>query len=98
MQHCDMTVCRASTFARVLISSVLVVGAQNAAAIGDSGGCTVDINYQRLLSHGSVAEVAAHIEARVTTRAAYIENERKKKWLAASNPKCNTLPAGKVRE
>lgn len=86
-----MIVCRASTFVRVLVSSVLVVGAQNAAAIGDSGGCTVDIEYQRLLSHGSVAEVAAHIDAKVTARAAYIENERKKKkkgWFqsAQSSP------------
>lgn len=79
-----MTVSGLPTFARALIASALVVGAQNAAAIGDSGGCTVDVKYQRLLSHGSVAEVSAHIAAKVTARAAYIESDRKK-WFRSSH-------------
>lgn len=67
-------------FGRVLFLSVLAASARDVAAIGDSGGCGLDIKYLRTLSHGSVADVDAVIGLKVAAYASHFEREQKK-WF-----------------
>jgi len=66
--------------ANTIVSIVLIAGGRNVHAIGDSGGCTLNSEYARILGVGSVADVEAYLAPGISR---FVESESRQQRISS---------------
>lgn len=68
--------------ARLVAAAALFAGSHDAHAIGDSGGCSMDSQYERTLSLGTVAEIESHVASTIARNEKYLDLKQKLAFVA----------------